>query len=634
MCGLIAITSPEVPVRPEDLHAALARLQHRGPDGHGTWFSPDGRTALGHARLAIIDLHTGAQPLASEDAQVHLIVNGELYESDRLRSSLEARGHRLKTRSDSEVALHLYEELGVDCLRLLRGEFAFVLWDGKARRLLAARDRFGIKPLYYAWHGGRLLLASEVKALFAAGVPAAWDEEGMFQALHFCQAQDRTLYRGVMQVPPGHYLLLEKGQLQVRPYWDTDYPSRGQRPTPPSEPECIHTLGRLIEESIRIRLRADVPLACYLSGGVDSSSVLGIAQRLHGGRIGAFTVAFEHKDYDESPVAEEMARQAGADFHPVRVTSQDFADVFEEAVAHGEMPHYNGHGPARYLLSRAVSRAGFKVALGGEGADELFAGYHFVQQALRRSGNSAPFNPLQLAGRLLRWPGEHERTLAGISPLLATLVRVLGFPDSLLGYLTEKATALRGMLAPSFLERHQGRDPYREFLARFPWRKLATVEPFQVVLHLWMKSHFPNYVLAAERLDMAHAVELRLPYLDHHLFEYTRDLPASLLFAGKRNKHLLRATVAPDVSETVRQGPKRPFFAPPSAASRQNPLYTLAQDLIRGPAFGRVPFFHQPSVVKLLDSLDALPDAQRASLDPLFFFLASLAVLGERYRLS
>ncbi len=633
MCGLVAIRSHRRSVDQERLRSALSRIEHRGPDGRGSWSSPDGTVALGHVRLAIIDVEAGAQPIASEDFDLQIVVTGELYDSDRLLEALAARGHRLRTRSDSEVLLHLYQELGEDCLRLLRGEFAFVLWDERRKKLFAARDRFGIKPLFYAHRDGELVVASEIKALLAAGLPPAWDEEGMFQALHMCTAEGSTLYRGVRQLPPGHAMTFEAGELRLRSYWDIDYPSRRSRPPPPSEPEAVHAVGRLLEDAVRVRLRADVPIACYLSGGVDSSSVLGLAQRLHGGRIGAFTVAFDHEDYDESGVAEEMALRAGAEFHAVRVTQQQFADVFVEGVGLAEIPPYNGHGPARYLLSRAVHQAGYKVALGGEGADELFAGYEFVQSALRRSGGSGA-SPLSLLARLLRPRSRSSMEIASISPLLARLVGILGFPDNLSGYLARTATTLRGILAPDFVARHRGRDPYREFLGRFPWRRLALVEPFQVLLHLWMKSHFASYILAAERLDMAHAVELRLPFLDHLLFEYTRTLPASLLHAGQQNKHLLRLTVAPVVTEAVRRGPKRPFFAPPTSSSRESPLYTLAQDLVRSSDFGKIPFFHQPSVIRLLETLDRAPDAERSRLDPLYFYLAGLAVLNRRYSLG
>src|SRR5690242_17647030 len=207
MCGIVALFSRREPIAAETVTRATQRLHHRGPDGQRHWISPDGKVALGHARLSIIDLTTGDQPIASENNRIHIIVNGEFYDYESIQKELERAGHRLRTRSDSEIALHLYEDLGVQCLHRLRGEFAFVVWDETHRLLFAARDRFGIKPLFYAWHNDTLYLASEVKALFAAGVPARWDAESVFQAVELGGHQVHTLYEGVFQVPPGHYLL-------------------------------------------------------------------------------------------------------------------------------------------------------------------------------------------------------------------------------------------------------------------------------------------------------------------------------------------------------------------------------------------------------------------------------------------
>lgn len=632
MCGLVVVVSPR-PVAPERVTAALDALSHRGPDGQGVFRSPDGTVALGHVRLAIIDLVTGAQPIASEDGGVVGVVHGELYDADRLRESLAARGHTLRTGTDSEVAIHLYEELGADAVRLFRGEFAVVLWDVRRRRLFAARDRFGIKPLFYAVHDGELLVASEVKALFAAGLPAAWDEEGMLQTLHLCLAAERTLYQGVRQVPPGHTLTFENGTLRVEPYWAPDYPSRLLPSKAPSEPEAIHEVGRLLEDAVRVRLRADVPIACYLSGGVDSSVVLGLASRLSARPPAAFTVSFDDAAYDESAVAARMAAHVGAELHVVSVTPKDYADGFVEGVALAETAPYNGHAPARYLLSRAVQRAGYKVALGGEGADEVFLGYEFVEAALRgaRQGTSLSWERLREA-LFPRSPA--LRALGEMAPLLARLVGLVGFPEHLLAYLAEQARRVRGILAPDFVARHRGRDPQRELLQRLPWRRLALAERPRVLLHAWLVSHFPNYILAAERLDMAHAVELRLPFLDHSLFEHVKRLPVSLLAAGGQNKHLLRRIAAPLVTDEVRRGAKKPFFAPPTSFATGSPLHTLAHDLVRSAAFGRIRFFDQQAVVALLDDLERGPEAARAGLDPLYFFLAGLAVLSERYRLA
>lgn len=224
MCGIVAFFSRNHPISEATIQQATQSLHHRGPDGKGKWMSRDSRVALGHARLSIIDLATGEQPISSEDGRTRIVVNGEFYEYEAIRRELESSGHRLRTRSDSEVPLHLYEDLGPQCLHRLRGEFAFVIWDETNRTLFAARDRFGIKPLFYAFYKGTLYLASEVKALFAAGVPAKWDAETLYHAVEYGGHQMRTLFDGVFQVPPGHYLIATDRHLQISQYWDFHYP--------------------------------------------------------------------------------------------------------------------------------------------------------------------------------------------------------------------------------------------------------------------------------------------------------------------------------------------------------------------------------------------------------------------------
>ncbi|MSQ04248.1 MAG: asparagine synthase (glutamine-hydrolyzing) [Myxococcales bacterium] len=643
MCGIIALVSHRGPVDRLALDRGLDAIAHRGPDGRGTWLATDGAAALGHTRLAIIDLEGGAQPLFDEGRRRVLVANGEIYDHDRLLDALGARGHALGTRSDSETILHLFEEHGPEALPLLRGELAFVLWDTETRTLTAVRDRFGIKPLFYAVHAGVLRLASEVKALFAAGHPARWSDEGVFQALHLSGHADRTLYDGVFQVPPGHRLTWHAGEITLSRYWDADF-ARSPITCGLTEAELIHETGRRLEEAIRLRLRADVPVACYLSGGIDSSSVLGFANlRLLGGaarKVAAFTVCFEHPEFDEDDVAAEMAAYAGADYHPVRVTNRDFADVFEDAVAAGEGFQYNGHAPARFLLSRAVSAAGFKVAMGGEGADEVFLGYHFAERAVARSLDDHTPGPLdprtlwRLANRL-RATSPAQRDLAGISPLLALVTRIVGFPDDLLAGLVAQATRLRSLVAPEFLQRFHGRDAHRELLQRFEWRdQILGREPARQLVYLWLRSIFPNYVLAGERLDMAHGVELRLPFLDHHLFEFAARLPAKRLHRGGRNKYLLRQTAQPYVTERVAAGAKRPFFAPPSSLYPGNPLTALILDHLHSDGFAGIPFFDAGAVRRLVDSTRRLPDAERAAYDPLFYLLGSAAVLHRRFGLA
>jgi asparagine synthase (glutamine-hydrolysing) len=613
-------------------------LVHRGPDEQHQWIAPHGRVGLGHTRLSIIDLMTGAQPIASEDGRLRIVVNGEFYDFERIRRELEERGHRFRTRSDSEIALHLYEEMGTKCLEQLRGEFAFVIWDEENETLFAARDRFGIKPLFYARVGETLYLASEVKALFAAGVPAAWDREAVFQNLFVSVDQDRSLFKEVRQVPPGHYMIARRESLRLACYWDADYPRAREETVYQSEAACVEQLRALLDEAVRLRMRADVPVGCYVSGGVDSSAVLGLASTHAQRRVAAFTVAFDHPDFDESASARQTAAHAGADFWPVALSEADFADVFTEAVWQGEMIHYNAHGAARYHLSRAVQRAGYKVVLAGEGADELFAGYDFARQALLTSGANAggggPAKWARMMLRMMRPQSLTEQRIGSTSPWLARICRVLDFPPALLDYVAEKFALLQSLLAGDFARSFHKRDPYKEFLRKFDWRaNLLGREPAKQILYLWMKSLFVNYVLAGERLDMAHAVEVRLPFLDHKLFEFARSIPASLLARDGQQKYVLREAVRPFVRDEVYRGVKQPFFAPPTTLRVGNPMYELMQDLLRSRQLASVPFFDRPSVIRFLDELPAMDDRTRTSMDPALFMMASLCVLQESYGL-
>ena len=383
MCGIFALFSRRNPIQLETVQRATARLHHRGPDGQRHWISDDRKVGLGHARLSIIDLTTGDQPIASADQRTHLIANGEFYGYEATRRELQEAGHTLRTKSDSEIALHLYRDLGPQCLHRLRGEFAFVIWDETERVMFAARDRFGIKPLFYALHEDTLYFASEVKALFAAGVPARWDTENFWQMVEQGGYQARTLFHGVFQVPPGHYLIATDSHIQINKYWDFDYPVADVAGPRRSDEDYKAEFRHALEEAVRIRLRADVPVGCYLSGGLDSCSVLGLAARHHPDSIRAFTLTFDRAEYDEEKEAREMAAKVGAEFHPIPIRQDDLADNFADAIQQSETVCLNAHGVAKFLLSRAVRKAGYKVVMTGEGSDEILGGYaHFRRDML------------------------------------------------------------------------------------------------------------------------------------------------------------------------------------------------------------------------------------------------------------
>ena len=403
MCGIVAVRSWGDPVAKGALVRATDSLRHRGPDGRRTWVSPSGRAGLGHARLAINDPE-GAQPIASEDGRLLIAANGEFYDFRRERRRLRSAGHRFRTRSDTEVALHLYEDAGSECLHHLRGQFAFAVWNERSGVLFAARDRFGLKPLFYSEHRGAIYLASEAKALFAAGVPAAWDLHAAYQALHACPDERRSLFAGVAQLPPGHFLTASDAGIRIERWWDLPpsprppprtRPRAGPRPagdrswTPrpstrghdASEQELrrqeagdaavlaekADEVRRLFLESVRLRLDADVPLGCLLSGGLDSSAVLGAAASHASEPPTAFTVGFERRSYDESDAARRTARVVGARHVVATLRDRELADHFADAVWHAETIQYNAHGVARFLLGRAVRDAGFRAVLAGEG---------------------------------------------------------------------------------------------------------------------------------------------------------------------------------------------------------------------------------------------------------------------------
>jgi asparagine synthase (glutamine-hydrolysing) len=637
MCGVFGILSFDAPVSQEALRAGMQALRHRGPDGERQWLAPDGRVGLAHTRLSIIDLTTGAQPIASEDGRVRVVVNGELYGFEVIRAALERKGHRFSTQSDAEIVVHLYEEYGTSCLDHLRGEFAFVLWDQARHRLFAARDRFGIKPLFYARTNDGLHLASEAKALFASGVPAVWNEEVVFQAAFACLNPAESLFRGVQQVPPGHYLTATGTAVDLHRYWDADYPAAPSAGAHAPHPrECVDRVRALIDEAVRLRMRADVRVGCLLSGGLDSSAVLGMAARYAAGPMAAFTITFDDPDYDESSAAREAAAFSGADLTEVPATRARLAERFEDSVYHGEILQYNAHGTARFLLSRAVSQSGYKTVLAGEGADELFAGYGFSRAAVLgpRAGGALRRRLRQL-WKMAQPRSPVQQSIARTSPWLERASRAIDLPDELLTSLAQRMTVLRSVLASDFADRQRRRDPYRDLYESLnPAPRLRGREPAKQLIYLWLKTVFPGYVLTADRADMAHGVEVRLPFLDHILFDHLRTIPVATLAHGGEIKHLLREAASPFLAPATRHRLKKPLMAPPFSEQPGHPLLGVVQDLLRSQRARAQPFFDVDALLRTLDARVAHGGKGQASLDPLLMMTASLCVLGERLRIS
>ena len=641
MCGIAAIFSNGKPVSAAALANAGRSLHHRGPDHQGVWLSPQHKIGLGHARLSIIDLTTGDQPIANEDNRIHIIVNGEFYDFERQRRELEQRGHRFRTRSDSEIALHLYEDFGAHCVQHLRGEFAFVLWDENNQTLMAARDRFGIKPLYYSVHDGALYLASEVKALFAAGVPRAWDHENFHQHATGPAMPDRTLFAGVYQVPPGHYLLKTPHGMRLLRYWEFYYPpAETLAANHRNERSYVEEFSTVFEEAVRLRMRADVPVGCYLSGGLDSCATLGFAARNSSTPIQAFTLTFDQAAYDEGEIAREMAVRAGAKFQAIPIKQSDIADHFEDAVWHSETLFSNGHGVSKFLLSRAVRDAGFKVVYTGEGSDEIFGGYvHFRSDMLQHNNGGQDAGEVQ---RLLKELAKANSVSHGLlspaadSGSMESAEKLLGFVPGCLKVFAAQGQQRRSLFASQFKDQFAARDSTRMFLNSLDiGGVLQDRDPLNKSLFVWAKSFLPNYILnlLGDRMEMAHSIEGRVPFLDHRVVECVNRAPVSLKIRGMTEKYLLREAAKPLITDTVYRRQKHPFLSPPVTLVPTERFHQMLQDTLRSNALGSLPFYDQKMVVDLLDRLPDMSDPERVGWDPVLMSVLSACVIQKRFGL-
>lgn len=635
MCGIASLWSKR-PVNKPQFENALDTLSHRGPDGRGTWYNQGSTIALGHRRLSIIGLDTGAQPISNQSGTIHIIANGEFYDHENIRRDLQAKGHHFKTNSDSEIALHLYVEYGLDFTSHLRGEFAFVIYDEAQNRLIALRDRFGIKPLCFTHNQNGLYIASEAKAIFAMGVKASWDE---YAFIHSCNLQytptDRSLFKGVSQLKPGHMMVYDGKTLNFTKYWDIDFPTEPVTPQR-SDEEYIAAFCEEFEQSIRLRLRADVPLCLHLSGGLDSASIAASAMKIHGAPLDYFTVSFAHEGYDELPVAQEMADHLGAPLHVVRVTQDDLIKTIEDATYYSEGLAINGHLAGKYLLNAAIRAKGFKVALSGEGADEALAGYPHFREDMARfvdSDNGEQGANLQslyqsndkLAGVFLA----HGETLS-----LDAVNATLGYTPSFLSAKASLGYRAAALLSDEYIT---STDYFADMIGSFDIAgQLTGRHVVNQSAYLWTKLTLANYILRTlgDGCEMAHSIEGRVPFLDHHLFEFAAKLPMHLKIKDMVEKYILRESSKPLITPTLYKRQKHPFIAPPVSRFAGSMLHDYIQDMLRSEHFANVPFWDKSKVRNWLDRLPKMDAKDQSAAEPILMMLFTSSVIAKRYKLG
>jgi asparagine synthase (glutamine-hydrolysing) len=576
------------------IHRMCQAIVHRGPDDEGI-FVKDG-TGLGMRRLSIIDLSGGHQPVFNEDRSVWVVFNGEIYNFPELRGELEKRGHRFYTHTDTEVIVHLYEDLGADCVNKLRGMFAFALYDERRRKLLIARDRFGKKPLHYALAGERLLFGSEIKAILAVAPELAQvNQEALLQYMHFGYVPDPlTAFLPIQKLPPGHLLEFEAGQVRVRQYWDL--PQYGTQ-QPSSEEECLEELEHRLAEAVRIRLISDVPLGALLSGGTDSSTVVALMARASSKPVKTFSIGFSHDDFNEAHYARIVAKHFGTEHHEL-VLEPNVAETVEALTRSLEEPFGDSSMLPTYYVS-CMARKHVTVALSGDGGDEIFAGYdrygiHRRRQVFERVPRWVwrlyreqvyPHLPQGMRGRKffynvsLPW---RERYVDGIS-FAPSIDRDLSL------WSNEFRETMKGIANPEAVM-------YRYF------DQAPAKDPISQMLYVDTKTYMVADILTkVDRMSMATSLEVRVPILDHQFVEWATGLPVEWKLRGGVQKYILRKLAERvGVPREVLYRPKQ-GFALPLVHWMRNELKDLILTVLSEPATMQRGYFNPAGVRQLLD---------------------------------
>jgi asparagine synthase (glutamine-hydrolysing) len=609
MCGIAGVMgfAQSDDERRRVIERMIRTLHHRGPDGYGFHVAPG--IGLAHARLSIIDLATGDQPIRNEDGSVWVIFNGEIFNYIELRATLEGQGHRFYTSSDTEVIVHLYEQYGEDFVTHLNGQFAIALWDSRERRLVLARDRVGIRPLYYTREKGQVWFASEAKALLAV-LPelGRLSQRGLAEALTFWAPVDPdSIFEGIQSLPPGYLLSIDgDGRERLRRYWDWTYEEQPSLQGVP-ERECAEQLRELLIDAVRLQLRADVPVGAYLSGGLDSCGIVAMIRNFSSAPLRTFSVAFEDAEFDESEHQQALVRYLRTDHTTVRCRRSDIGDIFPRLILHTETPLVRTGPAPLMLLSARVREEGYKVVLTGEGADEVFGGYDLFKEAkVRRFWARQPdsrFRP-KLLSRL--YPYLRNSPVA--NPAFAKSFFGQGMEylnRPIFAHVPRWATTRR---AWNFLNQDvraelEKWDPYSWYEAQLPadimrWPPLARDQ------YVEAKTLLAGYLLSSQgdRVAAANSIEGRVPYLDHRVIEFANRLPSRLKIRGLREKHLLRSALENLLPAELVNRTKQPYRAPDSQSFFEDgrPLEYVA-DLMSGDRLRAAGYFDATAVGRLFE---------------------------------
>lgn len=611
MCGIAGVVNLKepIPVAREILFRMCQTMQHRGPDGAGIY--RDTWAGLGSTRLSIIDPDGGDQPIGNEDGTLWIVFNGEIFNFLELRLDLERRGHRFMTRCDTEVVLHLYEEYGPQCLRMLNGQFAIAIWDEQKRTLFLTRDRVGIRPVFYALQNDQFIFGSEIKSLLAhPGISARIDPQALRETFTFWSPlSPHTIFAGIQELPPAHYLLIQSGQVgDPQPYWSLDF-TEDSPPRPPED--YAEELETLLIDAAQLRLRADVPVGAYLSGGLDSSITTALIQSHTAARLSTFSISFSDPNYDESSFQTQVAQFLGTDHHILNCDYKDIGRAFPEVVWHTEAPILRTSPAPMFLLSQLVHNHHHKVVLTGEGADEFLAGYDiFKEMKIRRFWSADPESNLR------------PRLLAQIYPDIAAFGGHINASGAFLQSFFKRDLTQTSSPYYSHLIRWKNTARTWRFLSqqyrqendkggdasipldRLPlpvgfngWTDLAQAQYWEIITFL------SPYLLSSQgdRMSMANSVEGRYPFLDHRVIEFCNRLPPEMKMPVLVEKWLLKRLGRKYLPETIWQRKKHPYRAPVHRSFFTGDPPAYVREMLSETALRRAGYFEPAAAARLAD---------------------------------
>jgi asparagine synthase (glutamine-hydrolysing) len=568
MCGIAGVVTSEAGAIDTDrLMLMTAMLNHRGPDDRGVHVEP--RAGLGHARLSIVDLAGGRQPMSNGDGSLWITFNGEIFNHVELREELVGKGHRFRTESDTEVILHLFEEEGAAAVEKLNGQWAFGIWNSRSHTLFLSRDRVGVRPLFYTAVGGRLLFASEIKALFVdPDVSRKLDPCGLDNVFTFWTTlPPRTAFKSIRALPPGSSLWWRNGTTTTSQHWRPTF-ARADSDSPREQsPEALR---HVLDDAIRLRMRADVPVGAYLSGGLDSSVIVALMQRRNA-RLRTFSIAFDDPGLDESLHQREVVRALQLDHVEMRCQSEDISRVFPDVVWHAEAPLLRTAPAPLFLLSQITRDSGYKVVLTGEGADEVLGGYDIFKEAkIRRFWSKFPASTRRasLVGRLYPYlPNLHRQPTEYLRAFFHTTPEDLASPWFSHLPRWRLTSRLKALFSPDIRAAVADYDGFADIAASLP-AEYSDWPEFSQTQYLETAHLLPGYLLSSQgdRVAMAHSIECRHPFLDPRLMAFASRLPASLKMKVLNEKYLLKHVARDLVPASVGQRSKQPYRAPDGRA--------------------------------------------------------------------